>query len=426
MAFKNVSTFRPMGKSALRDAELQKQMALMLQKQGTDPLPSGNMAGRVFAPTTLPQGLGKVANVGAGVLGQYLAGKRGQEIEDDRSQEFARSMQAYKTNREGQKEVIGREEVIGRPEIHATEPSGDPFSPDSNPYQPATEYQPAVQAQAGIQAQPEIPAMSIQDASMNLIGSKNPTTQKVGYDLLTESLKPTKDTRTNFQKNLEKRETYPKGSEEYKRLTKKLDKDVNVPSHFEATYQQERDKYFATNMNNIEIAAQKGHVKVGKINRMEQLLKGIDDSGEFAMIKVSVANFFKSAFGKDIDEKLGAKQAAIGMANELATELRPPASGVMTDADFDHFLESIPSLMTSIEGRRLMANTMRKFVEAEQQVASLATAYENKHGRLDSGFTQVLTNHFSANPIYKRPENMPDVDSKVSNGKQTYTPIYSQ
>ena len=106
MAFKNVSTFRSMGKSALRDAELQKQMALMLQKQGTDPLPSGNMAGpRVFAPTTVLQGLGKVANVGAGVLGQYLAGKRGQEIDDDRSQDRTERVRAYLDDMRGTPEV---------------------------------------------------------------------------------------------------------------------------------------------------------------------------------------------------------------------------------------------------------------------------------------------------------------------------------
>ena len=422
MAVITNNSIRPMGKNALRSVERQRQMAQALQGQSMQPL-RGQMAGRVYVPPSPFQGADKLAQMLAGTYVQGQADDRGQEIDDDRSQEFASSMQAYKTNREGQKEVIGREEVIGRPEIHATEPSGDPFSPDSNPYQPATEYQPAVQAQAGIQAQPKIPAMSIQDASMNLIGSKNPTTQKVGYDLLTESLKPKKDERTNFQKNFEARENYSEGSEGWNRLTAKLDKDVNVPSHYEKTYQKERDKHFATNMNNIEIAAQKGHVRMGKINRMQQLLKGVDDSGEFSMIKVGIANFVKSAFGRDIDNKLGAKQAAIGMANELATELRPPASGVMTDADFDHFLESVPSLMTSIDGRRLMADTMRKFVEAEQQIARMATAYEKKNGRLDAGFTQVLTNHFSANPIYKRPENMPDVDSKVSNGTQTYTAI---
>ena len=410
MAFKNVSTFRPMGKSALRNVERQRQMAQALQGQAMQPL-RGQMAGRVYVAPSPMQGVAKLGQMLAGTYGQNKANEREAQIEADQRQAFATDVQRYHDAMKPTQKVI--------------EQQGDPYEIYTQQF---TEDGQPIGGNTHVPAQvTTVPGMSMGDASSKfLLGGTSEDAQKLGKLAFTESLKPKKDTRTNFQKNFEARENYPEGSEGWNRLTAKLDKDVNVPSHYEKTYQKERDKHFATNMNNIEIAAQKGHVKVGKINRMEQLLKGIDDSGEFAMIKVSVANFFKSAFGKDIDEKLGAKQAAIGMANELATELRPPASGVMTNADFDHFLESIPSLMLSIEGRRLMANTMRKFVEAEQQVARMAAAYENKHGRLDAGFTQVLTNHFSANPIYKRPENMPDVDSKVSNGKQTYTPIYSQ
>lgn len=202
MAFKNVSTFRPMGKSALRDVELQKQMALMLQKQGTDPLPSGNMAGRVFAPTTALQGLGKVANVGAGVLGQYLAGKRGQEIDDDRSQDRIDRVGAYLSDMKNTPEVAeqgnpyeiftGPQYSQGTPEVHATPPSGDPFSPDANPYQPATEYQPATQGgeliggNTHVPAQPAIAGLSREESAMkNLFSSDNPEMQELAMKMIT-------------------------------------------------------------------------------------------------------------------------------------------------------------------------------------------------------------------------------------------------
>jgi hypothetical protein len=202
MAFKNVSTTRPMGKSALRNVELRKQMALMLQKEGMEPLPSGNMAGRVFAPTTALQGLGKVANVGVGVLGQYLAGKRGQEIDDDRSQDRIDRVGAYLSDMKNTPEVAeqgnpneiftGPQYSQGTPEVHATPPSGDPFSPDANPYQPATEYQPATQGgelvggNTHVPAQPAIAGLSSQDSAMkNLFTSDNPEMQELAMKMIT-------------------------------------------------------------------------------------------------------------------------------------------------------------------------------------------------------------------------------------------------
>tara|TARA_R110000796_G_scaffold76466_2_gene171013 strand:+ start:1253 stop:2620 length:1368 start_codon:yes stop_codon:yes gene_type:complete len=201
MAFKNVSTTRPMGKSALRNVELQKQMALMLQKQGMESLPSGNMAGRVFAPITLPQGLGKVANVGAGVLGQYLAGKRGQEIDDDRNQDRIDRVGAYLSDmkntpvpEQGNPNEIftGPQYSQGTPEVHAVPPSGDPFSPDANPYQPATEYQPATQGgeliggNTHVPAQPAIAGLSREESAMkNLFTSDNPEMQELAMKMIT-------------------------------------------------------------------------------------------------------------------------------------------------------------------------------------------------------------------------------------------------
>jgi len=218
MAFKNVSTFRPMGKSALRDAEFQKQMALILQKQGMEALPSGNMAGRVFAPTTALQGLGKVANVGAGVLGQYLAGKRGQEIDDDRRQDTIARVGNYISDMKNTPEVAeqgnpyeiftGPQYSQGTPEVHAVPPQGTPPNPfssldtapkfsygqldDKNPYVPATEYQPATQGgeliggNTHVPAQPAIAGLSREESAMkNLFTSDNPEMQELAMKMIT-------------------------------------------------------------------------------------------------------------------------------------------------------------------------------------------------------------------------------------------------
>ena len=94
MAFKNVSTFRPMGKSALRNVERQRQMAQALQGQAMQPL-RGQMAGRVYVAPSPMQGVAKLGQMLAGTYGQNKANEREAQIEADQRQAFATDVQRY-------------------------------------------------------------------------------------------------------------------------------------------------------------------------------------------------------------------------------------------------------------------------------------------------------------------------------------------
>ena len=179
MPVKNISNTRPMGAAALRNVERQRQMAQALQGQAMQPLRGGRMAGRVYVPDSPMQGVAKLGQMLAGTYAQNKADEREAQIQADQRQAFATDMQAY------QDSIKGTPMVPGRPEVHATPPSGDPFSPDANPYQPATEYQPAIEEQAAI------PGMDRGQAAMqHLINSQNPMAQKMGMSIYEKSLEP--------------------------------------------------------------------------------------------------------------------------------------------------------------------------------------------------------------------------------------------
>jgi len=181
MPFKTTNLNRPMGAAALRNVERQRQMAAALQGQALQPL-RGQMAGRVYVAPSPMQGVAKLGQMLAGTYAQNKADEREAQIQADQRQAFTTDMQAY------QDAIKGTPMVPGRPEVHATPPSGDPFSPDTNPYQPATEYQPAIEEQAAI------PGMDRGQAAMqHLINSQNPMAKKMGMSIYEKSLETPKN-----------------------------------------------------------------------------------------------------------------------------------------------------------------------------------------------------------------------------------------
>lgn len=219
MPFKTTNLNRPIGAAALRNVERQRQMAAALQGQAMQPL-RGQMAGRVYVAPSPMQGVAKLGQMLAGTYAQNKADEREAQIQADQRQAFATDMQAY------QDAIKGTPMVPGRPEVHATPPSGDPFSPDANPYQPATEYQPAIEEQAAI------PGMDRGQAAMqHLINSQNPMAQQIGASVFEKSLEAPKDKTASFTKLLNDRNSFPEGSEEWKQITAQINKQNAPPKN---------------------------------------------------------------------------------------------------------------------------------------------------------------------------------------------------
>jgi hypothetical protein len=138
--------------------------------------------------------------------------------------------------------------------------------------------------------------------------------------------------------------------------------------------------------------------KIANLDRMAQLLDGVD-SGKLSGLGLEAARFAKS-LGLNIDPKLGNKQAAEALAIEMALQMREPGSGPMTDRDFDNYLNTVPSLAKTAEGRREITATLKAKARRDIQMAKMMREYAKKHnGVIDDDFLDEAAEYMAANPV---------------------------
>lgn len=154
--------------------------------------------------------------------------------------------------------------------------------------------------------------------------------------------------------------------------------------------------------------------KLGKLDRMEQLMDGIS-TGKLQPAITQVAAIGES-LGITIDSKLGPKQALEALSNEIALSLRSPAGGAgmpgaLSDKDREFLTSMAPGLAKTREGNKLIIQTARNLAKREQDVAKLAREYRKKNGSLDEGFYDELADFSAANPLFGKrgtPVTTPD------------------
>jgi hypothetical protein len=176
---------------------------------------------------------------------------------------------------------------------------------------------------------------------------------------------------------------------------------VKLPA-FEGAQQTAYGKGMGELRQEIQNTAFKAPSMIANLNRMEQLLTGVE-GGKLAPTAAQLAGAARS-FGINLDPKLGDKEAAEALAVEMALAMKPPASGPMTDKDFDNFLTTVPSLAKTAAGRKQIASTLRAKAERDKQIAKMARSYAQRNGgNLDDGFLDELSEFQAANPVFSAP-----------------------
>lgn len=107
----------------------------------------------------------------------------------------------------------------------------------------------------------------------------------------------------------------------------------------------------------------------------------------------------KSAIGKYLPgsewSKMSSKdELASSIRTELGTKMRPAGSGAMSDAELNMYLDAIPSLMTTENGRNLML----KYVE---RMHDYNVAKENAYAKLASQGNNFITTEMINNEVNK-------------------------
>lgn len=163
-------------------------------------------------------------------------------------------------------------------------------------------------------------------------------------------------------------------------------------------------KGFAENYNDIQKAGFNANSKINNIKRMNQLLEGVE-TGKLTPLGTELAAYAQSA-GFNVDPKLGNKQAAEALANEVALQLRNPSGGAgmpgaLSDTDRNFLISMAPGIGKTPEGRKLISETTIKLAKRDQDVAKLAREYRKTNGHMDEGFYDVLSAFSAKNPLFE-------------------------
>jgi hypothetical protein len=170
----------------------------------------------------------------------------------------------------------------------------------------------------------------------------------------------------------------------------------NIINPTEKAIGEDVGKVFIASQNQGQLASK----NLADVAQMETLLakanQGIGQ-GSFTDAKA-----LASTLGiVDVDlEKLGSEQAARALSNQLAIALRPPASGVMTDKDFEVFLQSVPGINNTAEANKLMIafakDSSNRQLDLSRKLRDYkkgtVDAYGNtkKAGEMDDGIYEVV------------------------------------
>jgi len=178
---------------------------------------------------------------------------------------------------------------------------------------------------------------------------------------------------------------------------------INVDARNFNTQESEQSKAYGKTLGEMRgVITQAGFdapKKIAQLDRMEQLIGGLDAGGKGAPLAADIASYAQS-IGIKIDPKLGAKEAAQALAIEMAGNMRAPGTGPMTDKDFDNFLRRVPDLSKTPEGRKQITGTMRAALQRDLEASKFARDYAKANGGvIDDNFYDAMADFYAKNPV---------------------------
>jgi hypothetical protein len=180
--------------------------------------------------------------------------------------------------------------------------------------------------------------------------------------------------------------------------------EVNVNNYGEKEYEKQSAKEFAEMNRDMIKGAQSARMKLGTLNRMDQLLSDPKIyTGAGAEQVLSMKKLAK-AIGFDVGD-LSGPEAIKAIGNQFALELRNPAGGAgmpgaLSDKDREFLQQIVPGLLQTPEGNRKIIDYMRRVAQRSIDVERLRQDYVKKNRRLDEGFYRELDAYSAENPLF--------------------------
>lgn len=247
-------------------------------------------------------------------------------------------------------------------------------------------------------------AQTILGQALNPSAVKPPPTReiKVGGQVLTQEFNPQTGEWTQLGTSPQfKPDTLSQEALEQRRMLARegaARSSVNVVNKRESKYHEERGKQEAGFMGQMLDAGRSASQSMTRINRMEQLLNGIN-TGSGADWRLNAGKLAEK-LGLPVDVSgLGRQEAAAALAQEFAVEMLQKLKGSASDTEGERIIEGLPGLARTPEGNRLILDTMRQLSKRAIAEARRARAYEKKHGSI-SGFEDELAQWREKNPLF--------------------------
>ena len=160
-----------------------------------------------------------------------------------------------------------------------------------------------------------------------------------------------------------------------------------LPTAADLEYLQARGKAGAAAMDTIQKAAAAAPTAIAQAQRIGSIL-GDFEGGKLTKAGMTVASAANS-LGIKLDPKLGDKEAAEALSNQMALELRSTGSGggmpgSMSDSDRQFLVSMAPHVGQTAQGRKMILQSYIAIQNRNQEVAQMASKWEAKYGSIIS------------------------------------------
>jgi len=146
---------------------------------------------------------------------------------------------------------------------------------------------------------------------------------------------------------------------------------VNIDQKSEAEFNKEVGKLSAKRFNTLIEEGQDARFMSADMQTLADIAGRIKTDGKTAEITAALGPWAE-AFGIKIDG-LGDLQAYNSLISKLAPRMRAPGSGATSDFDARQFLNSLPSLGQTPEGKQIVQNTFAALNDSKIQAAEIAS-----------------------------------------------------
>ena len=166
----------------------------------------------------------------------------------------------------------------------------------------------------------------------------------------------------------------------------------------------EIEKLAAKDYQDIVARASAANKEISTIGTLENLSeKAFSGSGAGALL--AGAKVLKQ-IGIET-EGLNESEVYEKLSNTLVLDKSQQMSGALSNADMTFLQNTVPTLNTSKEGRKMTFEISKKLAEREKQVARLATQYRRENGgKFDSGEFQIYLDEWKEqNPLFDSAES---------------------